>query len=177
MLFSYVDKKKSGKKNVIVLSTMHDNVKITKDQRKKPSVHIMYDHTKGGADVVDLLSTTHLTQIKSRRWPLNALAFILDTCRSNAKTILQDNGIKVTNSEMTYNLGRESVLQAMRGCFSQSNGLKITVINKIRHVLEINKVSTRPQPENFNPESGRLFKCVEAIVSKKSYKAKEENRP
>ena len=177
MLFSYVDKKKSGKKNVIVLSTMHDNVKITKDQRKKPSVHIMYDHTKGGADVVDLLSTTHLTQIKSRRWPLNALAFILDTCRSNAKTISQDNGIKVTNSEMTYNLGRESVLQAMRGCSSQSNGLKITAINKIRHVLEINKVSTRPQPENFNPESGRLFKCVEAIVSKKSCKAKGENRP
>ena len=48
----------------------------------------MYDHTKGGVDVVDLLSTTHLTQIKSRGWPLNAHAFILDTCRSNAKTIL-----------------------------------------------------------------------------------------
>ena len=31
-LVLYIDKKKSGKKNVIVLSTMHDNVKITKDQ-------------------------------------------------------------------------------------------------------------------------------------------------
>ena len=31
---------------------MHDNVKIMKDQRKKPSVHKMYDHTKGGVDVV-----------------------------------------------------------------------------------------------------------------------------
>ena len=35
---------------------MHDNVKIMKDQRKKPSVHTMYDHTKGGVDVVDLLT-------------------------------------------------------------------------------------------------------------------------
>ena len=34
MLVSYIDKKKSSKKNVIVLSTMHDNVKITKDQQK-----------------------------------------------------------------------------------------------------------------------------------------------
>ena len=31
MLVSYIDRKKSGKKNVIVLSTMHDNIKITKD--------------------------------------------------------------------------------------------------------------------------------------------------
>ena len=55
MLASYIDKKKSGTKNVIVLSAMRDNVKTTKDQRKKPSVHTMYDHTKVGIDVVDLL--------------------------------------------------------------------------------------------------------------------------
>ena len=34
MLVSYIDKKKSSKKNVIVLPTRHDNVKITKDQQK-----------------------------------------------------------------------------------------------------------------------------------------------
>ena len=79
MLVSYIDKRQSGKKNVILLSTMHDNVKITKDQQKKPSVHTIYDHTKGGVDVVNLLLTTHSTQITSRRWPLNALVFILDT--------------------------------------------------------------------------------------------------
>ena len=101
MLVSYIDKKQSGKKSVILLSTMHDNVKIMKDQPKKPSVHTMYDHTKGSVDVVGLLSTTHSRRIKSRRWPLNTLVFILDTCRSNAKTILQDNGTKLTYFEMT----------------------------------------------------------------------------
>ena len=80
LLVSYIDKKKSGKKNVIILSTMHENLKVTKDQRKKPQVHTMYDHTKGGVDVVDLLSTIHSTRIKTKTWPLNALAFILDTC-------------------------------------------------------------------------------------------------
>ena len=89
MLASYINKKKSGKKNVIVLSTMHDSVKVTNDQRKKPQIHSMYDHTKGSVDVVDLLSTSHSTRIKSKRWPINAFAFILDTCRTNAKTILQ----------------------------------------------------------------------------------------
>ena len=52
---------------IFALTTMHDNVKITKDQRKKPSVHTIYDHTKGSVDVVHLLSTAHSTRIKSRR--------------------------------------------------------------------------------------------------------------
>ena len=142
---------------------------MTKDQRKKPIVHIIYDPTKG--DFVYLLSTT---QIKSRRWLLNALAFILDTCRSNAKTILQDNGIKLANFEMTYNFGKELVLPAIRRRYSQSNGLKVTVIKKIRCVFGINEVSACTQLESFNPTSGRCFKCVEAIVGKKSYKAESE---
>ena len=99
---------------------MHVNVKIKKDQQKKPRIHTVYDSTKGGVDVIDLLLTTHSTRIKSRRWPLNALEFILDTGRSNAKTIFQDNGIKLTNFEMTCNnLGKELVLPAIIRRYSQ----------------------------------------------------------
>ena len=70
---------------------MYDTVKVTKDVRKKPQVHEMYDHTKGGVYVVDLLSSNHSARMKSKRWMPNAFAFILDTCRSNAKAILKDN--------------------------------------------------------------------------------------
>ena len=100
----------------------------------------MYDHTKGGVDILNLLSTTHSTGIKSRRWLLNTLAFILDTCRSNEKNILQDNSIKLTNFEMTYNLGKVLVLPAIIRRYIQSNDMKITVINKIRHGFRINEV-------------------------------------
>lgn len=48
VLVSYVNKKKKGKKNII-LTTMHTSVKVTKDQRVKPNVHTFYDHTKGGS--------------------------------------------------------------------------------------------------------------------------------
>ena len=111
MLVLYIEKEKSVKKNVIVLTTMLD--KVTNDQRKKPHVHVMYDHTKGGVDIVDLLSTNHSTRIKSRRWPLNALAFVLDTCRTNPKTSLGDNNIKVTNFEFTCELGKALVLPSI----------------------------------------------------------------
>lgn len=46
---SDINKKKCGKKNVIVLPTTHENVKVTKDHRKKLQVHTTYHHTKSGS--------------------------------------------------------------------------------------------------------------------------------
>ena len=67
MLVLYVDKKKSRKKNVVVLTLMHDNVRVIKDKRRKLQVHTFYDHTKGGVDVVDLISSNCSTRIKSKQ--------------------------------------------------------------------------------------------------------------
>ena len=77
MLIPYIDERKSCKKNLIVLSTIHDHAKITKHERKKPRVHTMYNQMKGSIDVDDLLSATHSKRIKPKRRPLNALAFNL----------------------------------------------------------------------------------------------------
>ena len=68
---------------------------------------------------------------------------------------MPDNIVKLTNFEMAYNLGKELILAAIRRRYSQSNGLKVTVINKIRRALEINEVSACLQPENFNPTFDR----------------------
>ena len=35
LIVSYVDKKKAGKKNIVVLTAMHTSVSVTKDQRVK----------------------------------------------------------------------------------------------------------------------------------------------
>ena len=67
LLVSYVDKKKAEKKNTVALTTMHNSDSVTKGQRVKPNVHTSYDHTKGGVDVVDLVSTSNTTKMKSRR--------------------------------------------------------------------------------------------------------------
>ena len=45
MMVSYIDKKKSGKKNIVCLTTMHDRVKVANDQRFKSPVIVMYDYT------------------------------------------------------------------------------------------------------------------------------------
>ena len=106
MLVCCINKKKSGKKTMIVLSTMHENGKVKKDQRKKPQLHTIYNYRKGGVDAADLLSANHSTRMKSMKWPLNTLVFILNTCRSNVNAISVDNSIKFTNFEFTYSLAK-----------------------------------------------------------------------
>ena len=174
MLVSKIDQKKSGKRNVIVLTTMHDKVKVTNDWRKKLHVHVMYDHTKIGVDIVDLLSTNHSIIIKWKRWPLNALAFVLGTCRTNAKTILGDNNIQVTNFEFTYGLVQALVLPSIQRRFEIPNSFQIKILNKIRHVLNMLEVNHHPQIENQRTKSGRCFKCADEIVGTADYKNKRE---
>ena len=67
LLVLHILKKKSGKRNVVVLSTLHDEVRLTKDERRKPDIYKLYDHAKSGVDMVDLISTSCTTKIKYKR--------------------------------------------------------------------------------------------------------------
>ena len=136
MLVSYADKKKSGTKLVLVLSTMHDTVRVSRDERLKPHPIVYYDHMKGGVDIVDLLSTMLSTRVKSRKWTMNAFAFLLDTVRTNSKRLFKEccKEKNLTNFEFTWRLGKELVspfIQQRCG----STGLPSTVQKKINRVL------------------------------------------
>ena len=131
MLVSYINKKKSGKKNIIGLTTLHDAVKVSNNKRSKPEVLVMYGHTKGGVDIVDLLSTHHTTRIKSKRWPLNAFAFIVNTVRTNSKTILSANKVKLSNFDFTYALGKALVLPSIQNNTSTKMGFSCLFCKKL----------------------------------------------
>ena len=55
LLVLYIDKNKCGKGNVVVVRTLHDEVRVTKDDRKEKDIHKLYDHTKWGVDVVNVI--------------------------------------------------------------------------------------------------------------------------
>ena len=171
VLVSYVDKKKSRKKNVVVLTSMQDNIRVTKDERRKPQVHTFYGHTKGGVDVVDLISSNFSTRIKSKRWPLNNLAFILGTARTNANTILKENNVKMSTHEFTYQLARALCLPSVQRRYDSSNGIRINQMMKIKRVLLINK---EVRPIENKEQTVRCYVCVENILgTPSSYKKKQ----
>ena len=107
------------------------------DQHCKPHVLVMYDYTKGGADVVDLILTHRTTKIKSKRWSLDAFVFILDTVQTNVTTILADNKSSFSKFKFTYQIGKALVLPIIRLRYGISNGVQIVVMEKIRRVLGI----------------------------------------
>ena len=89
MLVSWADKKSNQKdsKLVLLVSTMPDQMKLSKDQRTRPQAIVCYDHVKRGADVVDFISAVASARIKSVRWTINTLSYMLDTLRTNSKTL------------------------------------------------------------------------------------------
>jgi len=58
VLHSYVlTTKSSGKRNVLLLSTVQPILGITKDDgKKKPAIYKLYDFTEGGTGVMDTLA-------------------------------------------------------------------------------------------------------------------------
>ena len=103
----YVDKNTSGKENVKVLSTMYKDVTVTRNQRKKNNIIVLYDHAKGRADIVDLTLSKLSVRMKSRRCILNILAFFLDTVPTDAKTVLKKASNKSpSTASFTWYLGR-----------------------------------------------------------------------
>ena len=131
---------------------VHTSVSVTKNQRVKPNVHAFYDHTKEGVDVVDLVSTHNTTKIKNRRWPINALAFILNTVLTKPKTILAESPNPATPSsfEFIYTLGKLLVLLHMQRRYQDWSNFFTVLVHKMRQVLGIQVDKPRNLPtENF----------------------------
>ena len=99
---------------------------------------------------------------------------MLDTIRTNSKTILQDNKKEYSNFEFTYQLGKALVMPKIQHRLENSNGLQIQILQKMRRVLGLLEVNVRPITNPGIAASGRCQKCVEAIVGKKNYKQDRE---
>ncbi|XP_062559061.1 piggyBac transposable element-derived protein 4-like [Armigeres subalbatus] len=91
-LVSYSTKKN---KNVILLSTTHDDGIIDVETRK-PEIIMDYNRTKGGVDTVDKLSATFSVSRITRRWSLAAIYGVLNLSGINAQII--DKSLRGDNS-------------------------------------------------------------------------------
>ena len=175
LLVSYVVQKESGKRNVLVLSTMHNSVKVTRDVRRKPNVISFYDCTKGGVDVMDMISGNLSTRIKSRRWPVNALAYALDTARTNAQTILKDNNAnnKRSSFEFCWELGEALVKAYLLERHRNPIGLQSGVLSRINKVLGVEPV-IQQKPPDAPTDRKRCHVCLGAIRGTADYKQKKQ---
>ena len=181
MLISYADKKKKGTKVVLALSTMHDEMRISKDERKKPAPIVYYDHMKGGVAIVDLLSTMLSTRFQTKRWPCNANFFICDSVRTNARTVYNEcNRLNLSNFEFTWMLGKELVLPFIQQRYANPIGVQSVAISKMKRVLELNNIAAPilAVPIVAETSKGYCYQCLAEIYGPeyKKKKAKLNNK-
>ena len=92
-LHSYVVKRKStGKRNVLLFSTVEPLLAVTRDDGKKtPQIYKVYDFTKGGTHIIDQRAQYYICKVKYNRWTIAVFSYILDNSRINASTVLALN--------------------------------------------------------------------------------------
>ena len=61
--------------------------------------------TKVGVDVVDMVIGKYATKYKTRKWTMNALAYMLDTARTNAHTIFKEIKHDINTFDFIWQLG------------------------------------------------------------------------
>jgi hypothetical protein len=147
-LTSYVCKTKNpknkGKKNVLVLSTHSKMVYgvTTDDGKKKPAIIKLYDFTKGGTDICDQRIENFTVKVKSRRWTMPALAYLLDTARVNAQTVHAFNNGNNPRSYESFELCHElaeslMMPQILRRYDTKKNYLSSELVQEMSNLLGI----------------------------------------
>ena len=148
ILNSYiVNTKSSGKRNVLLLSTMHPILGTVKDSlRLKPAIYKLYDYTKGGTDIIDQRINFYSSKVKSRRWTMTAFAYVLDTCRVNASTVIALNQSIEPRNTNSFDFGITLVLQLVRPFVALRSkwGLSKGIQDKIQITL------SEPREESYD---------------------------
>lgn len=101
LLVSYVPK---VNKNVLLLSTMHDDDTIDKatGEAFKPEVVTYYNSTKSGVDTVDQRKSLYSVSRISCRWPLRVFFSILDIAGINGHIIFHFNVLDIYEPRRCY---------------------------------------------------------------------------
>ena len=139
-LSSYVVKTSTGKKNILMLTTVRPLLGVTSDDDKcKPALYKLYDFTKGGTDIVDQTFGNYTVKTKSRKWTSVAFSYVLDTARINAGTVVAlNNNIcpkKMDSFNFGFELARAFVLPHINR--RSRNGLTTPILRKIEIVTGV----------------------------------------
>ena len=181
-----VNTKSSGKRNVLVLSTLYPILGVTKDDGKcKPAIIKAYEYTKGGTDIVDQKMGKYSVKPKSNKWTVAHASYLFDVARVNASTLhlLNQNKCPKTHSNESFKIGwklaMSLIFPQLHHRHNNSNGLQRYTQKAIADLLGIQIVrppteaGTRKRLEEVVGEGqkrkkdaiGKTVSCGEALCT------------
>ena len=73
-----------ARKNVVLFSTLHQNITIAENAKKTSESVKAYNDTKYGVDIVDQMARKYSDRTSTRRWPIHSFQNALDLAAINA---------------------------------------------------------------------------------------------
>lgn len=158
------------KKNVIVISSMHDDDQID-EKTNKPEIILDYNRTKGGVDVVDKLCASYTCARATRRWPMVIFYTCLNIAGVNSQIIFSFNSpdTKVLRRKFLTNLAYDLMKNHLVTRYSVPQVKRLT---KLR-IAEICGIEAQNDNEPQNIGTGRCKICSSKANRKTKYYCRE----
>ena len=118
----------------------------------------------------------NVARMKTRRWTLNVFAFMLDTARTNAKTIVKENTSTKPLSifQLTWKLRKSLVRSYIQRRHDSPVGLTHSLVKSICKVLGIEQPTEWRQKPELSNKGQRCYLCLEEINGQPDYKANKD---
>ncbi|GFR81612.1 PiggyBac transposable element-derived protein 4 [Elysia marginata] len=168
MLFSYQSHRN---KNVVVLSTMHNEREVADGEKRKPDVLLFYNQTKGGVDKMDKLAQTYTTKRASKRWPMVLFYNILDLSGIAAGVVfkLKNPASKLCGDDNRADFLRDIAKSLMGAQIRRRNSMLTKASKALRQTMDNCQAAThihvlQPAPSALQEEirkrkRGRCSMC------------------
>lgn len=122
----------------------------------------------GGTDIVYQKIDSYTCKPKSRKWTMAAFAYLVDTCRVNAQTVLKLNGTKMSSFDFVYGLAKGFITPVIRA--RPLTGLQAPIKMKMSLVMpDLNidnaiRIETDGLVSHYHTEQkGRCRMCVDGL--------------
>ena len=180
MLVSYVPKKR---KNVLILSTMHDTPEVDEGDRNKPIMIQFYNKTKGGVNTVDQMIDMYGAKVGTKRWPMVVFYTIIDISALNGLLVWKEThpqwfqeGRNRTRRDFLKEPGMALVKPEIERRAVDPVDLKVPIRMGMEQVLDINLVTSGSSKQYTTATSKpKCSICIHKGTEGKGYKTRKQN--
>ncbi|ROL48215.1 hypothetical protein DPX16_1652 [Anabarilius grahami] len=150
------------RRNVTILSTQHQHVAISTDNKRKPETVTYYNRTKVGVDVLDQMARQYSVKGGTRRWPIAVFYNLLDLAAINAcvlyRSCIENN---IPRRDFMLQLAQELRAEWMASKVAPHVNMPLDAADQLRRMTCMVKSQCKQ-----NKTFAKCLKCRNAVCGK-----------
>ncbi|XP_039299243.1 piggyBac transposable element-derived protein 4-like [Nilaparvata lugens] len=160
VLVSYIPRER---KNVILLSSLHNDSTIDPDsgERKKPEIITFYNQTKSGVDTADQMCMTYSVSRNTKRWPMVIFFAMLNVGGINSQVIYMCNELQPLRRRMYLKkLANELVYGELQRRSMKTTGIPSSLQVRLKRYRPSADDDREKSPTQEPPKRRKCITCA-----------------